>query len=144
MPAQSSVHFYLNWAKERLDEMDATLAVLDGQIAKMQADARTKAQQFVAKLRAKRDEFERYHARLPQRQRLQKLTSFGTLRHVHDEDDPTAFCLEVPLINLSREMEAGRLAHLRRHDRESRLALPRFRKPTNGQHPCGGNDEIPA
>ncbi len=58
MPAQSSVHFYLHWAKERLDEMDATLAVLDGQIAKMQADARTKAQQFVAKLRAKRDEFD--------------------------------------------------------------------------------------
>jgi hypothetical protein len=58
MPAQSSVHFYLNWAKERLDEMDATLAVLDGQIAKMQADARAKAQQFVAKLRAKRDEFD--------------------------------------------------------------------------------------
>ena len=58
MPAQSSVHFYLNWAKERLDEMDAALAVLDGQIAKMQADARAKAQQFVAKLRAKRDEFD--------------------------------------------------------------------------------------
>ena len=58
MPAQSSVHFYLNWAKERLDEMDATLAVLDGQIAKMQADARAKAQQFVTELRAKRNEFD--------------------------------------------------------------------------------------
>ena len=43
MPAQSSVHFYLNWAKERLDEMDAALAVVDGQIAKMQAEARAKA-----------------------------------------------------------------------------------------------------
>ena len=58
MSAQSSVHFYLNWAKERLDEMDATLAVLDGQIAKMHADARAKAQQVVAKLRAKRNEFD--------------------------------------------------------------------------------------
>ena len=58
MSAQSSVHFYLNWAKERLDEMDATLAVLDGQIAKMQADTRAKAQQFVAELRARRDEFD--------------------------------------------------------------------------------------
>ena len=47
--------------------------------------------------------------RLPQRQRLQKLIGFGTLRHVHDEDDPTAFCLEEPLINLSREMEADRV-----------------------------------
>ena len=58
MPAQSGVHFYLNWAKERLDEMDATLAVLDGQIAKMQADARVKAQHFIAKLRTERDEFD--------------------------------------------------------------------------------------
>ena len=58
MPVQSSVHFYLNWAKERLDEMNATLAVLDGQIAKMQADMRAKAQQYVAELRAKRDEFD--------------------------------------------------------------------------------------
>ena len=58
MPAQSSVHFYLNWAKERLDEMDAALAVVDGQIAKMQADARGKAQQFAAELRAKRNEFD--------------------------------------------------------------------------------------
>ena len=58
MPAQSSVHFYLNWAKERLDEMDATLAVLDGQIAKMQAEARANAQQLVGELRAKRNEFE--------------------------------------------------------------------------------------
>jgi hypothetical protein len=40
--------------------------------------------------RAKRDEFERHHAGLPQRQCLQKLIGFGTLRHVHDEDDPTA------------------------------------------------------
>ena len=24
MAAQSSMHFYLNWAKERIDEMDAT------------------------------------------------------------------------------------------------------------------------
>ena len=29
MPTQSSIHFYLNWAKDRIDEMDATLASLD-------------------------------------------------------------------------------------------------------------------
>ena len=29
MPEQSSVHFYLNWAKERIDEMDAALALLE-------------------------------------------------------------------------------------------------------------------
>jgi hypothetical protein len=29
MPEHSSMHFYLNWTKERLDEMDATLASLE-------------------------------------------------------------------------------------------------------------------
>ena len=29
MTEQSSMHFYVNWAKERLDEMDATLASLE-------------------------------------------------------------------------------------------------------------------
>jgi len=29
MPTQSSMHFYLNWAKERIDEMDAILASLE-------------------------------------------------------------------------------------------------------------------
>ena len=38
--------------------MDATLVVLDGQIAKMQAEARANAQQLVGELRAKRNEFE--------------------------------------------------------------------------------------
>ncbi len=58
MPAQSSVHFYLNWAKERLDEMDATLAVLEDQITKIQSDIRVKAERFVTELRAKRDQFD--------------------------------------------------------------------------------------
>ena len=29
MSEQSSMHFYLNWAKERIDEMDAALASLE-------------------------------------------------------------------------------------------------------------------
>ena len=29
MTEQSSMHFYLNWAKERIDEMDAALASLE-------------------------------------------------------------------------------------------------------------------
>jgi len=33
MPTQtSSVHFFLSWAKERIDEMDATLASLRKQV----------------------------------------------------------------------------------------------------------------
>jgi hypothetical protein len=34
------IHFYLNWAKERLDEMDATLASLETKVSEVQADAR--------------------------------------------------------------------------------------------------------
>ena len=57
MPAQSSMHFYLNWAKERLDEMDATLAVLEARTAKGRAETHVKADQLMAELRKKRDEF---------------------------------------------------------------------------------------
>jgi hypothetical protein len=58
MPVQSSMHFYLNWAKERLDEMDATLAVLEAKTAEVRAEARVKADQLIAELRKKRDEFQ--------------------------------------------------------------------------------------
>jgi hypothetical protein len=57
MATQSSIHFYLNWAKERLDEMDATLASLETKVREVQADARVKANQVLADLRTKRDDF---------------------------------------------------------------------------------------
>ena len=57
MATQSSFHFYLNWAKERLDEMDATLASLETKVSEVQADARVKANQVLADLRTKRDDF---------------------------------------------------------------------------------------
>ena len=45
MPTQtSSAHFFLNWAKERIDEMDATLASLEDKAAQMQAETRVKAE----------------------------------------------------------------------------------------------------
>ncbi len=58
MPTQSSAHFFFNWAKERIDEMDATVASLERKAVQMQAEARFKADQFIADLRKKRDEFE--------------------------------------------------------------------------------------
>lgn len=58
MSTQSTVHFYLNWAKERIDEMDATLASLEGKIGEVKADARAKADQVLADLRKKRDDFQ--------------------------------------------------------------------------------------
>ncbi len=58
MTTQTSVHFFLSWAKERIDEMDATLASLENKAVAMKADARVKAEECIADLRKKRDEFE--------------------------------------------------------------------------------------
>ena len=58
MPVQSSMHFYLNWAKERIDEMDAVLASLEARANQVQTDSRAKTDQFIADLHKKRDEFQ--------------------------------------------------------------------------------------
>jgi hypothetical protein len=59
MPTQtSSAHFFLSWAKERIDEMDATLASLESKAGQMQAETRIKANQFIAEMKKRRDEFE--------------------------------------------------------------------------------------
>jgi len=57
MRAQNSIHFYLNWAKERLDEMDAMLTSLEDKVGGVQADFRDKASRTLADLRKKRDDF---------------------------------------------------------------------------------------
>jgi hypothetical protein len=57
MPAQSTMHFYFNWAKERIDEMDAILASLEAKAGEVQADSRIRAEQLIADLHKKRDEF---------------------------------------------------------------------------------------
>lgn len=57
MPASTSTHFFLNWAKERIDEMDAALTSLEGKIPEVKADLRSKADKALADLRKKRDEF---------------------------------------------------------------------------------------
>jgi hypothetical protein len=57
MRTQSSIHFYVNWAKERLDEMDATLTSLEGKVGGVQDDVRDKASKVLADLRKKRDDF---------------------------------------------------------------------------------------
>ena len=57
MPMQSNTHFYVNWAKERLDEMDATLTSFENKVAEVQADARDMADKVLSVLREKRDEF---------------------------------------------------------------------------------------
>lgn len=53
----SAIHFYLNWAKERIDEMDATLASLESKVSDVQSDVRAKANQALEELRKRRDGF---------------------------------------------------------------------------------------
>lgn len=55
--SEDNIHFFTNWAKERLDEMDAALTSLDGKAAEVQADAKDKANKVLAELRKNRDEF---------------------------------------------------------------------------------------
>ena len=57
MPTQSSIHFYLNWAKDRIDEMDATLASLSSKSARCKRMPEVKADQTLTDLRKKRDDF---------------------------------------------------------------------------------------
>jgi len=49
--------FFLNWAKERADEMDATLASLETKIDEVHISARGGARQLVENLRTARDAF---------------------------------------------------------------------------------------
>ena len=58
MPEQSSMHSYLNWAKQRIDEMDVTLASLEAKAGQVQADSKVKANQLIADLKKQRDEFQ--------------------------------------------------------------------------------------
>ncbi|MDP3342229.1 hypothetical protein [Frigidibacter sp.] len=55
----SSAHFFFDWAKARIDEMDATLTSLEGKSGAMQAETRAKADRFIADLKEKREEFDR-------------------------------------------------------------------------------------
>jgi len=57
MSAPNSIHFFLNWTKERIDEMDAALTSLEAKAGEVQADLRTRANQALTDLNKKRDEF---------------------------------------------------------------------------------------
>ena len=57
MPEHSSIHPYLNWTKERLDEMDATLASLEGKASQVKADLKAEADKMIGELKKRRDEF---------------------------------------------------------------------------------------
>ena len=58
MTEQSSMHAYLNWTKQRIDEMDATLASLEAKVGQVKAESKAKADQMLADMKKRRDEFQ--------------------------------------------------------------------------------------
>jgi hypothetical protein len=53
----SSAHYYLNWAKERIDEMDAVLTSFESKATQIATESRATAEKTIADLRAKRAAF---------------------------------------------------------------------------------------
>lgn len=57
MAQQGDAHSFTAWAKHRLDEMDATLASLEDETGRLQAELRTEAAHAIAGLKRRRDAF---------------------------------------------------------------------------------------
>ena len=58
MTEHSSMHWYVTWTKERLDEMDATLASLEAKANQVKEESKAKADQLIADMKKRRDEFQ--------------------------------------------------------------------------------------
>jgi uncharacterized coiled-coil DUF342 family protein len=57
MTSKSGIHAYTEWAKGRLDEMDAAVTSMEAGIKDLQSQARKNAESALADLKAKRDAF---------------------------------------------------------------------------------------
>jgi transcriptional regulator len=57
MTMQHLAHEYVAWAKQKLDEIDATLATLENSVGALEKDARTQAERAIARIRTARDAF---------------------------------------------------------------------------------------
>ncbi len=55
--ARSSVHVSIDWAKERLDEMDATLASVEKKLGDLKSENRAAAERAIAEMREQREAF---------------------------------------------------------------------------------------
>lgn len=58
MAEHSSLHPFLDWMKQRIDEMDATVASLEAKAGQLKADPGPKATQLLADLKNRRAEFQ--------------------------------------------------------------------------------------
>ena len=57
MTMQHLAHEYVVWAKQKLDEIDATLATLENSVGVLEKDARTQAERAITRIRTARDAF---------------------------------------------------------------------------------------
>lgn len=57
MPEQRRIHEYLEWTRQKLDEVEATLVALDGSVEALKKDARAEADRALARIRTARDAF---------------------------------------------------------------------------------------
>ena len=57
MTTETYAHDFLNWAKERLNEIDATLTLIETRVGSLQADAKKQAENALLEIRAQRDVF---------------------------------------------------------------------------------------
>jgi hypothetical protein len=57
MSKQTHVDEYLEWSKQKLGEIETTLASLDGSVETLKHDARTEADRAIARIRTARDAF---------------------------------------------------------------------------------------
>jgi hypothetical protein len=53
----TNAHLYLNWAKERIDEMDAVVSALEGKVSEVSAQSRNAAERLLSDMRQRRDAF---------------------------------------------------------------------------------------
>ena len=60
MTEESKVHPYIEWAKNRLDEMDATLSTFENKAGDLGDDVSAKAKAALSDMEAQRDAFKEY------------------------------------------------------------------------------------
>ena len=58
MTTETYTHHFTNWAKERLDEIDATLASMETRASTLQADAKKQTEKAVLEIREQREVFQ--------------------------------------------------------------------------------------
>ena len=50
MTSEAHTHHFSSWAKERIDEMDATLTSIEGRLGALHADAKKQAEKVVSEI----------------------------------------------------------------------------------------------